>query len=346
MKNKMDLQLYIDYPLENQSFSGDIYLAGWIISEKGAANISIDINNKKIRTHINRVERPDVFSIYPEYQSANPLPGFTAVINETQLSNGVHTLKVTGKDNDSSISKSIRIRAEYAKSGPKFMGYLMGYLMKVVKKLSRGKIYHIKLEGSNSTTNISVNRKQIILSKVKPDLQEGLEIGPLSAPIVTKSESNGHVWYVDHASAEELKEIYRNIPHVIPENIVAVDFIWGKHSLSELTKGSLYDYVIASHVIEHVPDMLGWVIEIGEVLKDNGILSLVIPDKRYTFDYLRELSTPGMIIEAYLRHQRRPGPWEIFDYLASARTIDVISAWNGTIDEFKVNTFARSSICF
>jgi SAM-dependent methyltransferase len=205
-----------------------------------------------------------------------------------------------------------------------------------MKILSIVKIFRTWVKVSRNKNNIVINRKHMILSNITPDLQDGLEIGPLCSPIVTKSESNGHVWYVDHASAEELKEIYRDVPEVVLDNIVNVDFIWGKRSLSELVNNHLFDYVIASHVIEHIPDMLGWINEIGEVLKDNGILSLVIPDKRYTFDYIREVSTPGMLVEAYLRHQRRPGPREIFDYLASARKIDVISAWNGTIDKLSL----------
>jgi SAM-dependent methyltransferase len=327
----MDLQLCVEYPLENQRFSGDIYLAGWVISKEGSASISIEINDKKTSTLIARMERLDVFTSYPEYKSMNPMPGFTAVIRGTQISSGVNILKVIAKENDNHISKSIKIRLENRKLEPKIINYFK--FRNIVKIFSTGKTSRNRLIESKDDNNIGIDRKQMILSKIKSGVQEGLEIGPLCTPIVTKSESNGHVWYVDRASTEELKEIYRDVPYVVPENIVNVDFIWGTHSFSELVKGNIFDYAIASHVIEHVPDMLGWIKEIGEVLKDNGILSLVIPDKRYTFDYLRELSTPGMLVEAYLHHQRRPGPREIFDYLASAREIDVVSAWNGTIDK-------------
>jgi predicted SAM-dependent methyltransferase len=329
----MDLQLCVDYPLENQRFSGDIYLAGWVISADGSAYISVDIDNVIINTRINRIERAEVFSVYPDYKSTNPLPGFTAAISETQIPSGVqHILRVTANENDNHINKSIKIHAENIKSRQKLKTYFKWKHL-LLKILSKGKFFLNKPVGSDIHSNIGFNRKQLIISKIKPDLQEGLEIGPLCSPIVTKKESNGHVWYVDHVSTEELKVKYQNEPSVSLEKIVDVDFVWGKNSLSELTNGNLYDYVIASHVIEHVPDMLGWLIEISEVLKDNGILSLVIPDKRYSFDYIRELSTPGMLLEAYLRHQRQPGPREIFDFLSSASTVDVASSWNETIDK-------------
>jgi hypothetical protein len=89
-------------------------------------------------------------------------------------------------------------------------------------------------------------------------------------------------------------------------------------------------------VIEHVPDMLGWMREIADVLKDNGILSLAIPDKRYTFDVLRELTSPGTLVEAYLLKKRRPGPREIFDHVSLAAKVDAKAAWRKRLDKRKL----------
>jgi SAM-dependent methyltransferase len=110
-------------------------------------------------------------------------------------------------------------------------------------------------------------------------------------------------------------------------NIVDVDYLWGENSLNKLVDEKRFDYIITSHVIEHVPDMIGWLKELADVLKDNGVLSLAIPDKRFTFDYYRELSTPGMFIESYLRNLRRPSPQAIFDYVALTIKVDPTIAW-------------------
>jgi len=164
--------------------------------------------------------------------------------------------------------------------------------------------------------------------------KDGLEIGPLYRPTISKIESNGRIQYVDVFTAETLRELNKNNPDIPDLSlIVETDLIWGEKTLPELAGGKQYDYVIASHIIEHVPNMLGWLKEIGEVVRDNGILSLAIPDKRYTFDLLRDLSTPGMLIEAYLIHRRKPGPREVFDFAFGARTVDVVSAWEGTLDK-------------
>ena len=176
------------------------------------------------------------------------------------------------------------------------------------------------------------DRRSKLLNHIQPASQEGLEIGPLASPIITKTESAGRIWYVDHATADVLKEKYRNDPNVRIDEIVDIDYIWGQAGLSELVQGRLFDYVLASHVIEHVPDMLGWLKEVGEVLKDDGILSLAVPDKRYSFDYLRELSTVGMLIEAFMLHRRRPGPREIFDYFSLTSKVDLSTSWAGKLD--------------
>ncbi len=77
-----------------------------------------------------------------------------------------------------------------------------------------------------------------------------------------------------------------------------------------------FDFVIASHVIEHVPDFIGWLKEIHSILKPGGILSLAIPDKRFTYDFFRQLSKISDVVDAYLRGMRKPSPRQIFDYHA------------------------------
>ena len=179
------------------------------------------------------------------------------------------------------------------------------------------------------------SRRERLLAQIHPATEDGLEIGPLASPLVTKLESHGRVSYVDYATADQLRDVYRNDPSVKLDEIVETDHIWGDKRLSELVGHACLDYTIASHVIEHVPDMIGWLREIAEVLKDGGLLSLAVPDKRYSFDYFRELSTPGMLIEAYLTHRRRPGIQGIFDYVALTGHVDTAAAWEAGVDKYK-----------
>ena len=51
-----------------------------------------------------------------------------------------------------------------------------------------------------------------------------------------------------------------------------------------------FDYVIANHVIEHVPNLISWFENIANLLNPNGILFCAIPDSKFTFDKFRPIT--------------------------------------------------------
>jgi SAM-dependent methyltransferase len=186
----------------------------------------------------------------------------------------------------------------------------------------------------------AMTRREKFLSGIDLKQMRGIEIGPLMSPMVTKADSD--VFYVDHADRETLQAKYAADPNVDTEKIVSVDAIWGDRTLREcFPDGSRFDYVIASHVIEHVPDMLGWMREIADVLGPSGRLILAIPDRRYTFDYLRQPTRLNEVVDAYLRRNRRPMPAQIFDYNANAVELDMIAAWENRIDIASLKHFVN-----
>ena len=65
---------------------------------------------------------------------------------------------------------------------------------------------------------------------------------------------------------------------------------------------------MASHVVEHVPDLVAFIAECGEILAPGGVLSLAVPDKRGTFDYYRPPSGLGAVIDAHLQGRRTTSP--------------------------------------
>jgi SAM-dependent methyltransferase len=116
----------------------------------------------------------------------------------------------------------------------------------------------------------------------------GLEIGPLYQPMTRKQDME--VLYVDVQTRERLVEYYSQHPGAPVEDIVEIDFALidddGKpQTLAAATAvAAPFDWVLASHVIEHVPDMIGWLADVAAVLADGGMLSLIIPDRRF-FDH-------------------------------------------------------------
>ena len=152
------------------------------------------------------------------------------------------------------------------------------------------------------------------------------------SPIVTRDM--GEIAYVDHASTPDLQEWYRHDPNVDVDRIVEVSYIWGESSLEEaIGPDKKFDYVIASHVVEHVPDMITWLQEIAAVLKPGGVLSLAIPDKRYTFDVLRRETVPADLIEAYTHRSRKPSSGQIFDHYSMVVDADTQKIWKGELGD-------------
>lgn len=124
----------------------------------------------------------------------------------------------------------------------------------------------------------------------------GLEIGPSHNPVVPKKEGY-HVEIIDYLSRQGLIEKYK-MENVDFEAIEDVDYVWRGEKYSTLTgKKDYYDYVIASHVIEHTTDFIGFVNDCTDIIKEMGIIVLAIPDKRYTFDCFRENSSLAEVID-------------------------------------------------
>lgn len=175
-----------------------------------------------------------------------------------------------------------------------------------------------------------MTRRDKLLKKI--DLKgEGLEIGPLCWPLLKKNEAN--IKYVDHVSRNDLLEIYKDDKGILPELIPEVDFPLNGRSLrNTIPKGKKFDYILASHVIEHVPDMVRWLQDMASVLKTGGILSLAIPDKRYTFDIDRHTSTTGDVVGAYIDELEKPSSSTLFDYACNFRqNIDATKVWQGEL---------------
>ncbi|MEP6390026.1 MAG: class I SAM-dependent methyltransferase [Halioglobus sp.] len=66
-------------------------------------------------------------------------------------------------------------------------------------------------------------------------------------------------------------------------------FVGEASRLSELVEGK-YDYILSSHVIEHMANPLHALNEWKSVLKPGGTLVLVVPHKQGTFDHRREVT--------------------------------------------------------
>lgn len=126
------------------------------------------------------------------------------------------------------------------------------------------------------------------LSKLLPGAYlhgEGIEIGALHNPL---SVPNGvRVRYVDRMSNEDLLKQY---PDLQGQPLVPVSMVSDGERLTGIEDGS-QDFIIASHFLEHCQNPIGTLIQFFRVLRPNGVAYLKIPDKRFTFDRERPLTT-------------------------------------------------------
>jgi hypothetical protein len=174
-------------------------------------------------------------------------------------------------------------------------------------------------------------RKKRLLNGIT--LSEGfsaLEIGPLDRPLLTKDDCQ--IIYVDHMSAADLKEKYRQDVSVNCEKIVPIDFVWQGTLRPLIDANERPDLIIACHVIEHVPDFVTFLIELEELLSPDGYIFLVVPDKHYTFDFLRNLTTVDQILASYISKQKRPTLNQILDDIINSSDRTIESGWSAAVD--------------
>lgn len=170
-----------------------------------------------------------------------------------------------------------------------------------------------------------VDRKAILLADVdRAGL--GLEIGPSHRPVAPRREGF-RVEIIDHASREALVEKYR--AHGVDlDAIEEVDFVWDGRRCADLTgRPRGYDWVIASHVIEHTPDMVGFLRDCDDILREGGVLSLAVPDKRFCFDRMRAPTSLQALVDAHLEGRTNHTPGRIADYFSNVVALEHQIGW-------------------
>jgi SAM-dependent methyltransferase len=114
---------------------------------------------------------------------------------------------------------------------------------------------------------------------------DGVEVGALHYPLPVSGEAK--VRYVDRMSVPHLRKQYRELDHL---ELVDVDVIDDGELLASFANDSL-DFVIANHMLEHCENPIGTLRNHFEKIKEGGIAYYAVPDKNYTFDRERSLTT-------------------------------------------------------
>lgn len=141
---------------------------------------------------------------------------------------------------------------------------------------------------------------------------EGIEIGPGHVPFpVPKGVV---VRYVDRWEPEVNSSLFAELGgdpgFPKPDMLVDLDL----DRLAGITDGS-QDFVIASHVIEHLANPLAMLIDVHRVLRSGGLLVLLLPDRHKTLDRQREPTPLSHVVDEYNRDVREVDDAHILDYI-------------------------------
>ena len=156
-----------------------------------------------------------------------------------------------------------------------------------------------------------------------------LEIGPSYNPLAPRSEG-WNTTIIDHASQADLVAKYHQDPHVSTERIEAVDFVWSEGVISDAVDPALrgsFDALLASHVIEHVPDFVGFLDGAARLLRPSGSVILAVPDKRFCFDYFRPLTNTAHVLEAHQQRRSRHPARTAYEQYAYCINNNGMGAW-------------------
>lgn len=162
---------------------------------------------------------------------------------------------------------------------------------------------------------------------------KGLEIGALHQPAAIPARCQ--IEYCDAHSKEESLKLFPEFGSIEGFNsssLVDVAYV------RDIDKGELmyfpsdnFDFVILNHVIEHVANPINTVRELFRIVKPNGQVVISAPDKNFSFDKNRALTSFYHLVEEY-----RTTTTEITD----AHYIDFLCAVHPEVLRFDDTQFA------
>lgn len=167
------------------------------------------------------------------------------------------------------------------------------------------------------------DRKTEITSRLRGlRCERGIELSPGSHPMLDKPDFN--VTYLDKLDHSTIVSYLSGTP-------VPIDLVLGDRLIDEVLPHDSLAYIVSSHVIEHVPDFIQFFVSSSRLLLPGGKLLMYVPDKRYTFDVLRELSSVDDITAAHQAKLRNPTRAMFIDAYANSDFLaDSAGIWNGS----------------
>lgn len=170
-------------------------------------------------------------------------------------------------------------------------------------------------------------RRDLLLDGI-PRSARIVEVGASFRPLAAKRDG-WHTCVVDHDTRAGLIAKYAAAT-VVPEAIEEVDVLWQEGPLHEAFPPEsigTFDVLVASHVLEHMPDLIAFLDSSRRLVKDDGCLVFALPDKRWCFDFFRPVSLAGDVLLAHSERRTRHSPATLYNEVAYAVTLHGRPGW-------------------
>ncbi len=176
---------------------------------------------------------------------------------------------------------------------------------------------------SNVVTSIFAGhgyREAALCSLSRHVIGNGIEIGPGHMPFPVFIDG-ARVSYVDCWTPEQSRTFFPELqdadfPH--PDYVVDLN----RERLA-IFSDETCDFVIASHIIEHLANPIGIIEDVYRVLRPGGILVLMVPNRHRTFDEFRDPTSLQHVIEDYENGETQVSTEHLREYIANVEKKDI-----------------------
>jgi hypothetical protein len=177
--------------------------------------------------------------------------------------------------------------------------------------------------------------RQRIVAFFSEDIQlkdkKGLEFGPFDRPLYRQEDYD--VIYADVVSTEELVLRAHEYPARNPAAVCPIEIDLGKTTLSAyFSHHAKVDFVACSHMLEHTPNLIGWLHEVATILNPAGRIFIVYPDRRYTYDILRPFTSIAALLDRDRRGLTKPAFDTVLEHYIYYREVRAGQIWNRLVD--------------
>jgi SAM-dependent methyltransferase len=152
---------------------------------------------------------------------------------------------------------------------------------------------------------------------------EGIELGALNLPLdLSTNPRVTRIRYLDRHRKDEMLLLFPEL-RAVQDTIVDPDILCDLiHGFAPIADGS-QDFVIACHLIEHMPDPIHFINACWRVLREGGTLFLAAPHRQFGPDHPRPTTTLAHVIDDHRRAERTIEDHHLEEYLRLSENLKV-----------------------